>query len=192
MLPPQIIFGYHGCDQSIARMILDGGQLRPSLNPWDWLGHGIYFWERSEARALQWAREMAATPASSIRKPAVIGAIISLGHCLDLADPDSARVVTEAHAHYQDRCQATGVAPARNKGPESKARFLDCAVINHLHHLNESLGLPAFDTVRGFFNEGQPVYPTAGLRSLDHVQVCVRNPKCILGFFRPSAMPSFA
>jgi hypothetical protein len=68
---------------------------------------------------------------------------------------------------------------------ESKARFLDCAVINHIHQLREAAGEPPFDSVRGFFNEGAPVYPTAGLRTLDHVQVCIRNTSCITGFFRP-------
>lgn len=59
--------------------------------------------------------------------------------------------------------------------------------MNQLHHLSEEAGLPPFDSVLGFFNEGQPVYPTAGLRTLDHVQVCVRNPACITGFFRPNS-----
>ncbi|MFN0076275.1 MAG: hypothetical protein ACKVY0_07360 [Prosthecobacter sp.] len=185
MLPPQIIFGYHGCDVSIARMILNGGVLRSSTNPWDWLGHGIYFWERSFTRAMQWAHEISRLPHSPIKRPAVIGAIINLGHCLDLADPDSAELVATAYKNFMAECRTTGVEPARNKGPESKARFLDCAVVNHLHHLTHQAARPAFDTVRGFFNEGQPVYPTAGLRSLDHVQVCVRNPKCILGYFSP-------
>lgn len=186
MLPPQIIFGYHGCDESVAQMIFDGGYLKPSTNPWDWLGHGIYFWEKSEARAMKWAREMAAMPHSPVRKPTVVGAIISLGHCLDLADPESAHLVTTAYEHFTAECRASGNTQPRNKGPESKARFLDCAVMNHLHDLTETMGRPAFETVRGFFNEGQPVYPTAGLRSLDHVQVCVRNPRCILGFFKPA------
>ena len=186
MLPPQIIFGYHGCDESVARMIFEGGQLKPSTNPWDWLGHGIYFWEKSVARAMQWSQEVAALPHSPIQKPAVIGAIINLGDCLDLADPESAALVARAYQHFMEKCHASSIAPPRNKGPESKARFLDCAVMNHLHDLNESIGEAPFDTVRGFFNEGQPIYPTAGLRSLDHVQICVRNPKCILGFFKPA------
>lgn len=186
MLPPQIIFGYHGCDDSVARMIFDGGHLRPSTNPWDWLGHGTYFWERSPVRAVRWAQEMARLPNSSVKKPAVIGAIINLGTCLDLADPESADLVTDAFNDYMEECRRFEVEPTRNKGPESKARFLDCAVMNHLHKLFEAAGEQPYDTVRGFFNEGQPVYPTAGLRSLDHVQVCVRNPKCILGFFKPA------
>lgn len=81
MLPPQIIFGCDGCDQSVARLIVDGGHLRPSTNPWDWLGHGTYFWERSPTRAMRWAQEMARLPNSNVKKPAVVGAIINLGTC---------------------------------------------------------------------------------------------------------------
>jgi ribulose-5-phosphate 4-epimerase/fuculose-1-phosphate aldolase len=68
MLPaPQVIFGYHGCDESVLRMVLDGGMLRPSQNAYDWLGHGIYFWERSAVRAMRWAQEMASQPNSNLR-----------------------------------------------------------------------------------------------------------------------------
>ena len=188
MLPPQIIFGYHGCDESVAQMIFSGGRLNPSTNPWDWLGHGIYFWERSVARALRWANETGQSPKSNIKRPIVIGAIINLGSTLDLADPESADLVTTAYHDFTNLCHLTGVQPPKNKGSGSKARFLDCAVMNYLHSIRESEGQPPFDTVRGFFNEGQPVYPTAGLRSLDHVQVCVRNPRCILGFFKPASL----
>ena len=58
--------------------------------------------------------------------------------------------------------------------------------MNFLHQLRAEQHEPPFDTVRGFFIEGAPVYPTAGLRSLDHVQICVRNPASIIGFFRPN------
>ena len=142
MLPPQIIFGYHGCDETIAKMILEGGHMKASTNPWDWLGHGIYFWERSVVRALRWAREMTQLPGSLVRTPAVVGAIINLGTCLDLADPESADFVTEAYADYIERCRSTGVEPARNKGPESKARFLDCSVINFTSLKNSCVPTP--------------------------------------------------
>ena len=186
MLTPQIIFGYHGCDVTLVRMVLDGAILKPSINAFDWLGSGIYFWERSPARAFRWASEIALVRGSAVRQPAVLGAVIDLGRCLDLSDPDSAELVTAAHGDFLRKCHAAGDTPPRNKGPESKARFLDCAVINHLHYLIESTGQPPYDSVRGFFNEGAPVYPTAGLRTLDHVQVCIRNPACITGFFRPN------
>ena len=187
MLTPRIVFGYHGCDESTLRMVLDGGTLRPSQNAYDWLGHGVYFWEGSPTRALRWAAEMKLRPGATINQPAVLGAIIDLGNCLDLIDPERTRLVQQAYNDYLKQCQETGDPPARNKGPESKARFLDCTVMNLLHKLRSELGVPPFDTVRGFFVEGRPLYPTAGLRSLDHVQICVRSPECIAGFFRPNA-----
>ena len=187
MLPPRIVFGYHGYDESTLRMVLEGGSLRPSQNAYDWLGHGVYFWEGSSTRALRWAEEVKSRPDGTIKRPAVLGAIINLGHCLDLIDPNRARLVQQAYVDYLQQCEETGDPPAKNKGPESKARFLDCAVMNLLHKLGNEEGMPAFDTVRGFFVEGQPLYPTAGLRSLDHVQICVRRPECIAGFFRPNA-----
>jgi hypothetical protein len=186
MFPPQIVFAYHGCDESVARMVLDGGQLKPSLNDYDWLGHGIYFWEGSPLRAMRWAIEAARRKNSHIRVPAALGAIVDLGNSLNLVESESAAMVAAAHSVYLERCKAGGVPPLKNKGAHSKARYLDCAVMNTLHQMLEAGGLPAFDTVRGFFIEGQPVYPTAGLRSLDHVQVCVRNSRRIMGFFRPN------
>lgn len=63
-------------------------------------------------------------------------------------------------------------------------RKLDCAVINHLHQVRVSAGLPSFDTVRGFFLEGDRIYPGAGFLEKTHVQICVRNLDCIKGVFR--------
>jgi hypothetical protein len=39
------IIGYHACAQPIAERLLQGEPFRPSTNDWDWLGHGVYFWE---------------------------------------------------------------------------------------------------------------------------------------------------
>ena len=42
-----------------------------------------------------------------------------------------------------------------------------------------------YQTVRGFFVEGQELYEGAGLRHQDHIQLCVRDTACIVGFFLP-------
>jgi hypothetical protein len=93
------------------RELLLGGspvnQWQPSTNEWDWLGHGIYFWEHSPERALRWA---------------------------------------------QERLAKSG---------------------------------EAYDTVRGAFLEGDPIYPGAGFSREAHIQIAVRNRACILGVFRP-------
>lgn len=52
----EIVYGYHGCDESVAKRILEGRDpLTPSYNAYDWLGSGIYFWEDAPERAMQWA-----------------------------------------------------------------------------------------------------------------------------------------
>jgi hypothetical protein len=57
MLSHSLVMGYHGCDQSIVERILTrDDDLKPSQNDWDWLGHGIYFWEDSSVRAFRWAK----------------------------------------------------------------------------------------------------------------------------------------
>ena len=75
-----LVIGFHGCDQSVVDKVVAGEEkLLASTNDYDWLGNGIYFWENNEARALQWAEELAKRKSSSIKTPAVIGAIIDLG-----------------------------------------------------------------------------------------------------------------
>jgi hypothetical protein len=45
----RIVVGYHGCEEEFARDLLFESVRIPqwelSRNSWDWLGHGIYFWE---------------------------------------------------------------------------------------------------------------------------------------------------
>jgi hypothetical protein len=71
----------------------------------------------------------------------------------------------------------------RNSGKDLRARRLDCAVFETLHRFQAEKGLPSFDTVRAFFMEGEPLYENAGIRRLDHIQICVRNPNAIQGYF---------
>lgn len=69
-------------------------------------------------------------------------------------------------------------------------RFLDCAVIRHLHEMieaepEETRTVEPFDTVRGMFTEGRSVYPGGGFKRGSHVQLAVRAPTCIKGIFLP-------
>ena len=64
-------------------------------------------------------------------------------------------------------------------------RYLDCAVIEYLHKKRETNNLRQFDTVRGVFIEGEKLFPNAGFNEKNHIQICVRNPNCIKGFFIP-------
>ncbi len=70
-------------------------------------------------------------------------------------------------------------------------RRLDCAVINFLHQLRAEQGQPAFDTVYGVFEEGESLFPGSALKEKTHVQLAVRNPQTLLGYFRPHQLADF-
>ena len=67
-------------------------------------------------------------------------------------------------------------------------RRLDCAVIESLHMYRKNSNQPAYDSVRGVFTEAQPIYSNSGFLEKSHIQLCVRNPNCIKGFFEPRAI----
>ncbi len=64
-------------------------------------------------------------------------------------------------------------------------RFLDCAVINHIN----SFAAPPFDTVKGLFIEGEPVFPGAEIYDRTHSEIAGRNPACIKALFLPRSLP---
>jgi hypothetical protein len=186
MLSHSLAIGYHGCDRNVVERIVAGkDSLKPSQNAWEWLGHGIYFWEDSPARALRWTKTTARPPGNNVRFPAVLGAVIDLGNCLNLADAEALALVKSAHKTYTDICAVSGTSSAENRGPERQVRYLDCAVIETSHALRRREREKPFDTVRGFFLEGRELYSGAGFRELDHIQICVRSPKQIIGYFLP-------
>lgn len=63
-------------------------------------------------------------------------------------------------------------------------RSLDCAVIKTVRELCEEAKLDPYDTVYGVLEEGDELYPGAGFKKRTHVQIAVRNPDCIIGYFR--------
>lgn len=175
----RIILGYHGAKAGVAaefakKLLLgDVGvdEWKSSENEFDWLGHGIYFWEHSPERALRWAGAGGA----------VIGAVIQLGNCLDLTDIRYTTLLTAAYEALEKDYNGQGKTLPQNGGRELKKRTLDCLVINRLHLALED---PA-QTVRGAFEEGDEAFPGAALRTETHIQIAVRDLECILGIFRP-------
>ncbi len=98
-----MVLGYHGCDQDVAESILGGkAEVRPSKNSYDWLGSGAYFWENNPARALSWAKSLARSKFGKIKTPAVVGAIIDPGICLDLAEESSLEFVRAAFEGFRN------------------------------------------------------------------------------------------
>ena len=188
-LQPAFILGFHGCDAKVGEAILRGKtpHLTHSENDYDWLGSGIYFWKGNPARALQFATETTQGSPSSkgkVTTPFVLGATINLGHCLDLDDSSAIAQVGDSYRKLQNVMQDTGEdLPVNGKG--LKARRLNCNVFNSFHKFRKEADLSPYDTVRGLFWEGEPIYPGAGVGENNHIQICVCNPKNILGYFRP-------
>ena len=184
-----LYIGFHGCDRSVAEAILHGENLKPSNNSYDWLGHGIYFWENNEQRALQFAEEAAKRKSSSINEPFVIGAVIDLGYCLDLTDMSCLSEIRQSYEAMRDAFATLGKELPINKSLGENGdlllRNLDCAVIEYEHIINEKAKVKSFDSVRGVFVEGAELYPGGGIKEKNHIQICVRNPNCIKGYFLP-------
>lgn len=65
-----------------------------------------------------------------------------------------------------------------------KKRELDCAVIRYAVKMAEELDEP-FDSVRAAFWEGNELYPGAGFKEFNHIQIAIINPECIKGVFLP-------
>lgn len=192
-----LLIGFHGCDKKVCDDVLNGKELKPSLNSYDWLGNGIYFWESDPARALEWAQQAAERTSSSIKEPAVLGAVLDLGNCLDLMNRQSIPVLQLGHEWLKKSYEKTGEPMPQNKDIKNNndllLRYLDCAVIEKIHEVvknspNESL-FP-FDSVRGLFLEGNTVYEGSGFREKTHIQLCIRNPNCIKGYFLPRKLDS--
>jgi hypothetical protein len=190
---PGLVLGFHGCDETVANKILLGkDDLRESVNRYDWLGHGIYFWDNSPARAAEYANFLKNNSFRSkhpIITPAVLGAVISLGNCLDLLDYGNLKTLRTSYEvlRASHALSKTPISQNRNVGNNTDLllRELDCDVIETLHQFRKQINLPAYDSIRGVFWEGPLLYPNAGFREKDHIQICVRNPNCIKGYFLP-------
>lgn len=175
---------FHGCEAEVGERILAGETMQPSERPYDWLGSGTYFWENDPLRAWEWAKSKA-----DVENPFIIGSVVALGKCLDLTTRESHKNLEDAYKSFEKAFNESGLKLPINKkatpnDDDYLLRYLDRAIINHLHTLNEDEGHEDYDTVRGLFPEGNPVYPGALFRDKTHVQIAVRNPECILGVFR--------
>lgn len=190
---PSFVLGFHGCDREVARRIVNKeDKLKSSTNNYDWLGNGIYFWENSPERALNYAKMLKSNPGrvkGKVENPEVLGAILDLGHCLNFLDE---KWLSYLKLFYQPTCDTyvtLGKSLPQNK-PIGKQkdlllRELDCTMIQNIHKYRKSVCEKEFDSVRGVFWEGDELYPNAGFKENNHIQICVRNPNCIKGYFFP-------
>jgi hypothetical protein len=200
-IKPNLIFGFHGCDESVRDYLLNHpNEIIFSKEKFDWLGHGMYFWENNYERALQWAKEKKAR--GRIKQPSVIGAVLFLGYCCDFLDATYIGLFKEYFNLMVPTYTAVGKPLPQNKDlphdlhKDKILRELDCTVIEFMHtEIAFQASLEAqtrgysnskiFDSARGVFTEGGPVFEGAGILEKSHIQICVRNPNCIKGFFLP-------
>jgi hypothetical protein len=202
-----LIIGFHGCDEKIQQLLLnEPNKIQVSDKPYDWLGHGIYFWENNFERALQWAKEKERR--GEIKKAAVIGCVLSLDYCLDLTDTNFINLITLYFELMRDEYKKINKQLPENKNAKQDKnkdlllRDLDCAVIEFMHQrIKDEISrdvrkkgysnYQTFDSTRGLFTEGGPAFPGAGIQKKNHLQICIRNSNCIKGFFLPRKSNNF-
>ena len=196
-----LTIGFHGCEASVRdELLLNPNRIKFSQKPFDWLGHGLYFWENNYERAWQWAIDKKAR--GNIAKPAVVGAVLQLGHCCDFLESHYIDLLAIYYRLLDTVYQSKGIELPENKDAptdlhkDKLLRYLDCAVIELMHaelnmKINDDAGLngisnyKSYDSVRGAFFEGGPAFEGSGIFAKTHIQVCIRNPNCIKGFFMP-------
>lgn len=137
---------------------------------------------------MQWAELKHEKEPERIKSPFVVGAIIDLGYCPNLVDSKNIELLKMGYSILETTMGDSSLMPTNKnikKSQDNLIRDLDCAVIETLHSFNAQENEQAFDTVRGVFWEGNRIYPNAGFKEKNHIQICVRNPNCVKGYFFP-------
>lgn len=198
---PNTIIGFHGCDHDVLiKLVNHANHIEISKKPYDWLGHGMYFWDNNLTRAREWAEKRASD--GTIKKPAVLGAILQLGHCCDFLDSKFTNMISIYYPAMEEEYLKAGIKLPENidsdndQHKDKLIRKLDCSTIQFMHEAIEQQykedmaekgysEYPVFDSTRGVFSEGGPAFAGARIERKSHIQVCIRNMNCIKGFFIP-------
>ena len=121
----------------------------------------------------------------------MVGAKINLGVCLDLLDTANTRLLGSWYVRFRYFIRQNGITMPKNRDAHGSRRadkvlrFRDCAVIDYaLSRLAQTERI-AYQTVRGVFLEGGPAFPGSKIALKSHIQIAVRDSKCIWKFFRP-------
>lgn len=184
------VLGFHGCDESVANQLLSTNKsaFKPSNNSYDWLGTGMYFWENDPYRAEAFALEAQKRNPAKFPNPTIVGAVLELGYCLNLTEHHYIHILKNTYPKFLQAVSLVNGEMPKNQNVDGDDhdrlfRKLDRAVIEFLHaSLAEE---QPFDSVRGMFIEGSLLYDGAGFHEKTHVQIAIRNPEMIKGYFRP-------
>ena len=204
---PNLSIGFHGCDLQVRNELVNNpDKVRKSQEKYDWLGNGFYIWENNYTRALQWAKDK--QKRGKIKTPSIVGVVYQLEYCLDLTDSEFIDLLPIYYnLMIRDLKVVNKQLPKNRDLPNAEnhdliLRELDCAVFEYMHQkIDEAIDADLkdkgyseykhFDTVRGIFTEGAPIFEGAGIQSKNHIQVCIRNLNCIKGFFIPRKPTKF-
>lgn len=131
-----------------------------------------------------------------IKDPYVVGAYIHLGNCFDLTDIAAVRQLPDLHRLVAEAFRVNDKALPENRSIKGEdlhdlvLRYLDCAVMNFAMAEFDRKAPQGrthyYQTVRGVFLEGNPIYEGARIYEKTHIQVAVRDTSCIVRYFRPS------
>lgn len=175
--PDNIAYGFHGTTSAAAAQILTKG-FAPSAYDGDWLGSCAYFWEGDQQRAEQWAHARATRDGSP---PVVIRCLIDLTDCLDLTLIGHRESLREAAREVLHEAEEAALSELRQT---YYRRELDNHVINMYFGMLDASGARKYTTIRGAFQEGEPLYSVgdlkSGIRDLDHIQIGVIDDRAIL------------
>ena len=120
-LATSFVLGFHGCDKTVAEAVIAGNaQLSASANEFDWLGHGIYFWESDPQRAMEYATWRAER--GDISEAAVVGAVIDLRECLDLTNRNDLELVQFAYELCKRATVRRAAATQKQEGERRRKR----------------------------------------------------------------------
>ena len=165
------VYGYHGTSRSRAEIIIAEG-FQPSMNGYDWLGTGVYFWQDASNHALYWAQKIYP------QEPAVIKSRIRLDRtCLDLLDManlDNPDFWSDSYNGFVRMCERTGkTLPAQNPNLPGK-RHLDCAFCDYLVTVTAGdAETDSIGAIRAAFIEGKQIFPNSAIYDRTHIQISV-------------------
>lgn len=195
----QLVLAYHGCDITTRDDLVSGRlpYLEQSRNPYDWLGPGAYFFEGDAERAYMFASASHQHPekmytARPIGTPAVVGAVLSVQHWLDMTTQAGLNEFGMAYPGLLVGLAATGSpVPQNSAAGEDDAdtilRKLDNAIFAFIHDIRANTVPPSlpFQVVRGAFHQGVEIAPKSGFHKGTHVQIALRDSGCVEGWFLP-------
>lgn len=176
-----MLVGFHTTEFDVADSVVNKNiRIDGNRDEKEWLGKGVYVWPDSVEMALAWVRIGVAN--KWLKSPAIIKYDIDPGLCLDVNNEKNYAELREAYNYLKDaHSKLNSDMPVNERILNGVPinRFLDCFVIETVDFLRRVKKLPRYDTVKGMFEDGQPVFPGAAVKDKTHIQMAVRNHNCL-------------